>query len=131
MIIYRQIGRPVPSNWPAGVHWYVEYHDDIFDCPFPLGIAFVSYHPNGPLPAIVYFVLVADLHRRKGVATKLIAAIRSRWPDAMLTDAISEDGKAFMDSLCKPTGARLSGAVAGSGQGCGCSGGGGQPLAQN
>ena len=78
------------------MHWYIEYHDDQ-DHGFPDGMAFVTRAPDGGM-TFVDFILVADMHRRKGVGTALVEAIRTRWPDAIFTDAISDDGEAFMAS---------------------------------
>lgn len=101
MIVYRQILEGMPSDWMPGFHWYVEFHDDEHDMAFPLGIGFVtdpSEH-NKAVPPFLDFVLVADQHRRKGVATAIVKACRCRWPKIALSDAISECGAQLLKSL--------------------------------
>lgn len=109
MIIFRNIDRPRPDNWMQCMHWYVEFHDDERDMAFPLGVAYVTAVPEaawteehvkaGMPRAVLDFVLVADLHRRKGIARRLVAACRKRWPEIYLTGAISPEGKALLGSI--------------------------------
>lgn len=96
-IVFRKIDNCCQNDrWESGVKWYVEFHDAEFDCPFPKGIAFVS----GPdYRKILYFVFVADMYRRKGVATELVRACRARWPNIEITEAISDAGEAFLGSI--------------------------------
>ncbi len=104
MIIFRRINENVPSNWLPGLHWYVEFHDDDYDMPFPLGIGFVTAYGCEPdhgsdISPYLDFVLVADQHRRNGVATAIVEACRQRWPNIKLMDEISELGSHLLESL--------------------------------
>ncbi len=101
MVLFRHLGDHVPESWTRGFHWQVEYHAPQ-DRGFPIGLAWVIAPPLGgswpkgtyPRPCIT-FVLVVDEERRKGIGTKLVQAIRERWPNAMFTDAISEADEAL------------------------------------
>ncbi len=102
VILFRQIKGNKPCNWIDGLHWYVEYHATHLDMAFPLGMAFVTV-PMGGMATVrgphVDFIIVVDQCRREGIATALIDAIRNRWPDVWLTDAISSPGEALLRSL--------------------------------
>ena len=102
MILFRQLNEEVPYNWIAGMHWYIEWHDDVIDRSFPLGIGFCTIappEPQGTGPAFLDFLLVADPFRRKGIATAIIEAARKRWPHIQLTGAVSTGGSALLRSL--------------------------------
>lgn len=102
-IIFRQIINPRPGDWTPAMHWYVEFHSDTHDMAYPLGIAFVSAHSQMKAcvghSASLDFIYVCDQERRQGVATKLIAAVRARWPDIYLGEAISEAGEGLLAAL--------------------------------
>lgn len=103
-ILFRRIQSPRPAAWHPGLHWYVELHDASgIGVPYPLGVAYVSAHRNMVqtlgCSACLDYIQVADHRRREGVATRLVAACRRRWPDIWLTDAISDDGAALLASL--------------------------------
>ena len=80
---------PLPDKPWTGL-WYVEYH---MEWGAPVGLAFVTHYHGPPM---LYYILVADQFRRKGIATALIEACQRRWPDLQLTDAISEAGEALL-----------------------------------
>lgn len=98
-IIFRKLNDPVPSNWVAGLRWLVEAHDTDYDVAYPLGLAWVTVPPKEVMPPIVDMILVADQYRRCGVATELVKAIEQRWPDVLLTEAISKSGEGFLKSM--------------------------------
>lgn len=78
----------------AECDWVVEFWDDQ---PFPLGIAYVkSTYIDGPL---LYLVEVQNPFQRRGIATSLIRACQSRWPDLEMTEPVSEAGEKLLDSI--------------------------------
>ena len=97
-ICFVQRNDEVPRNWVAGLHWLVEAHDLNNDLAHPVGIAYVTV---APAIVSVDYILVADESRRHGVATALWRAIQARWPNALLTESISESGEKFLESLDK------------------------------
>lgn len=48
---------------------------------------------------LVEYIHVDELHRREGVATFLWNEIKKKWPEAKLTESVSESGKKFLESL--------------------------------
>lgn len=102
MILFRRLLRPQPKNRTTGQYWQVEFHDDAVERGFPLGVGFVSVIPGGTKGhshIVLTFVLVADQYRRKGIATAIIEAARGRWPNIVLTDAVTKAGGALLRSL--------------------------------
>ena len=95
-ICFVQRSEGLPQNWRPGIHWLVEAHDLNNDLAHPIGIAYVTVAPT---IVSVDYILVADESRRNGVATSLWRAIKARWPNAILTEAVSEEGEKFLDSL--------------------------------
>ena len=95
MILFRDTNDPRPP-WLEPIHWQVEYWDDEAQQGQPNGIAFVT---AGEAFQCVDYILVCDECRRQGIATKLVKACEERWPNIMLTDAISEMGESFLRSL--------------------------------
>jgi hypothetical protein len=106
----RVIFRPVdgPRGWLDGNHVQAELHDaragEFGTPPYPVALAWVTL--NDPvegalraLPPMLDFVLVPDHVRRLGYATTLIRACERRWPDLLLTDAISEAGERLTEAL--------------------------------
>src|SRR4051794_8235846 len=83
---FRQVDGPY---WKPGTIWQVELHAESrtghpsFHPRFPVALAWVSDDPYGPRPALE-FVLVPDHYRRRGLAKRIIAACRERWPDLRL-----------------------------------------------
>ena len=100
MILFRRLDDPVPREWEPGLHWQVEYHDDQWDVTYPLGVAWVT---ACDLCVYLDYVQVADHHRRRGIATALIAACGERWPNIILTDPISEAGAGLLAAVCPDT----------------------------
>jgi GNAT superfamily N-acetyltransferase len=100
MVLFRHLGDFVPATWARGLRWQVEYHSHN-DRGFPAAMAWViapatgAPMPEGSRPWVMYIIVVDD-ERRKGIGTKLLQAIRDRWPDAILTDAISDAGAALL-----------------------------------
>jgi hypothetical protein len=105
LILFRHLGDNVPPGCTPRLNWQVEYYGH-HNRGFPIGLAWVVAPPPGepwpkgfhPVPW-VKFVLVVDDERRRGIATKLVQAIRQRWPGAMLTDGISAAGEALVQKL--------------------------------
>ena len=97
-ILFRKITKNLPydacpplPDKPWTGRWYVEYH---MEWGAPVGLAFVSHCHGSP---VLYYVLVADHMRRKGIATALIEACQSRWPDLWICDdALSDGGEALV-----------------------------------
>jgi len=100
-LIFRQLNNPVPEGWVAGVRWVVEaYPAGVCDLPYPMGQAWVSdYTPFNQSLISLDFILVADQHRREGVAIHLYNEIKKRWPNVIVTDAISKSGDGFLDNV--------------------------------
>lgn len=99
MIIFRQINEPKPDYWVRGMQWYVEYHDHRHDVRFPLGVGYVVVADEDYVT--LEFILVADQHRRKGVATSIVRACEERWPGIVLSSPISQCGEKLMSALDK------------------------------
>jgi GNAT superfamily N-acetyltransferase len=107
VIHFRQLdggGPPWPTWAKDCEHWQVEYFPDEHARPFPEGLAWVMVPPAGPdWPGpVVEYVLVLDDSRRRGIGTKLVAAIKERWPSAMLTPPASEAGAALCRKVQPP-----------------------------
>lgn len=105
-ILFRHLGDQVAPGRTPGWWWQVEYHDGR---DFPCGLAWVLVVPPDvpgrekyTFTEMIWFVLVADDSRRRGVATRLVRACRERWPDAQLTPAISAAGKRLCDNFPEP-----------------------------
>lgn len=89
-----------PSHWGAG-HWAVEAHPYGDEQGYPAGTCWVFVPAPCPdhsrqLHPIVDMIYVVDHYRRRGIAERLIAACRERWPDLEFTDAISEGGAGLL-----------------------------------
>lgn len=102
-IIFRQLNDNIPLGWVAGVRWIVEAYPgepgDLVDLPFPMGQAWVSdYNPHNNLTSLD-FILTADQYRQQGVGKALYEAIKKRWPNVFVTDAISVSGERFLDRV--------------------------------
>jgi hypothetical protein len=106
-IVIRHLGVDVPEDPRAGWRWQVEYRDGHV---FPTGVAWVTAPPPGmtePPPGLdprpmIEFVLVADVVRRRGIATRLVGACRERWPSAYMIPPHDGPGLA----LCRKANAR-------------------------
>lgn len=103
MIVFRQINEEIPDEWVAGMHWYVEHHDDDWTLPYPTGMAFVLATPDEKM-VIIEYLHVQERYRRCGVATILLGAIKEKWPNAKLTEAVTEDGEKFLAAFRKTHG---------------------------
>lgn len=95
-IKFRQILDNLPPDWSKGLHWYVEAHDGLNYRDYPVGIA---YCVIGVRYKTLFFLHVVDHHRRHGVGTALVRACQGRWPDIVLTEAISKAGRGLLQSL--------------------------------
>lgn len=102
-IIFRRLDDNIPHGWVAGIRWIVEaYPDGACNLPFPMGQAWVSdYTPKGDHCNLTSldFILVADQYRRHGVAKELYKVILERWPNIIVTDAISKSGEGFLNNV--------------------------------
>ena len=99
MIIFRPLGHPVPPYWEPDLHWQVEFWPDDADVTRPYGVAWVSAYDGTVIAPYLDYLIVCDDCRRQGVAKALIAACRERWPGIRLTDAISPEGEALLESV--------------------------------
>ena len=79
--------------------WYVEHCHPFADCGYPLGTAYVSVDSGSPPHSKIRHVEVNDGFRRRGNATRLVDACHERWPNIRLSDATTEAGEAFLDSI--------------------------------
>ena len=48
---------------------------------------------------IIDYIKVEEEHSRRGIATKLVEDIRTKWPNVMVSDGFTEEGRAFVNSL--------------------------------
>lgn len=94
-IIFRQINEDLPEGWVPGAHWYVEYHDDK-TWVAPKGVLYVFVSGDHVIAEYVY---VVESERRKGIATALLNAAQERWPGLGWTEAETESGAEFLQSL--------------------------------
>lgn len=72
------------------------------DMLFPVATAYLSDYrkiANTGLGVLLCFILVPDQHRRKGYAKRLILELNEKFPDLLLTDAISPLGEYLVKSL--------------------------------
>lgn len=93
-IIFRQINECVPCGCVGGSLWYVEFH---LDHRNPAWLATVIVSPDGFVTLCMVFVV--DMERRKGIATKLVAACREQWPSIHITAPVSDAGKGLRGRL--------------------------------
>jgi GNAT superfamily N-acetyltransferase len=107
MILFRHLGDNVPDAWIKDFRWQVEYHGS-HDPGYPLGLAWVFAPPPGKTyledmdhQPWIMFIFVVDGARRTGIGTKLIQAIKDRWPDVKPTPAISDEGAALIRKIRK------------------------------
>jgi GNAT superfamily N-acetyltransferase len=95
--------QPRPPDWSAHVtYWQIEFHQD--EGPgVPVGLACVAcFDFDRPIDRPVqylYYVNVLDLFRRVGIGRALVHACRKRWPKLTLTDPVSPEGKALLQSV--------------------------------
>jgi len=90
---FREVKRESINNLSV-TWWHVEIYDDQ-GRQFPVGVAYVKQF--GPLDAQLDFIVIADAWRRQGFAERLMHAIKSRWPNAYATQAMSEEGQRLLD----------------------------------
>jgi GNAT superfamily N-acetyltransferase len=85
---------------PAGVtrRWCGEYWSDDDDTGAPWGVCWVGEYP-ATVGVVLWYVLVADPYRRRGIATALVAAARKRWPGIHVTEGVTPAGEALYDSI--------------------------------
>lgn len=91
-ILFRQLDTPTVSWSKPGIRWAVEYWR--CDGGYPIAQAWVvmGYSPY------ILWLHVMEGYRREGIATRLLTAIRERWPDVEY-DAATELGERFVDGL--------------------------------
>ena len=97
--IFRQVdGAPLRMD---GVPWQAELWERGCERSYPLAMAWLSdYRGSLVMNSVVLdFILVPDLERRRGYATRLITECEKRWPSLVLTDPISPEGTALTLSL--------------------------------
>ncbi len=94
-IIFRQINEGLPEGWIAGAHWYIEYHDDT-TWVAPKGVLYVFVSGDR---AIAEYMYVVESERRKGIGTALLNAAQERWPGLGWTEAETETGAEFLQTL--------------------------------
>src|SRR5262245_51554342 len=104
-ILFRNLGVKVPPGWLAGATWQVEFYPP-GDRGFPSGVAWVFVPPGRQKvePGDIYlkYIIVADDQRREGIATRLVEAIRARWPGVSLGQPISRAGAALWRKFRPP-----------------------------
>lgn len=99
MIYFREVIEPHVD--PADVgwmkYWHVECYDDSMPMDglgFPIGVAYVQELVNRGEQ--LQFFFVADEWRRQGFGTKLLLAMKDRWPEITWTSAMGEAGAAAL-----------------------------------
>ena len=76
--------------------WIVECREDGKDAL--LGWASVK-KKAGCDKGIIDYIKVEEQYRERGIATRLVKDIRTKWPDVMVSDGFTEEGRAFVNSL--------------------------------
>lgn len=100
--IVREIVDPLPKGWAYG-HYVIEAHRDngieAYCCP--VGQAWVNCAggADGTMPPVLEFIHVLPQFQRQDVATRLALECLRRWPDLLLTEAISLEGEALVRRL--------------------------------
>jgi hypothetical protein len=103
--IFRQVdGGP---EWLDTLHWQVDLHDlDLGEPPYPVAVAWLSAYSTAldddlarKMGTTMDYILVPDHLRRRGYARRLVMECERRWPDLVLTEAISPGGEAFLDAM--------------------------------
>lgn len=83
--------------------WVAELREETGMATVPVAVAYLtdmrSSVPELGLGVCLDFIWVPDHARRFGHATRLIRACEARWPDLVLTEAISLAGQRLLDSL--------------------------------
>lgn len=86
-----------PGREP-GRRWVAELVDATGFCTVPFAVAWLTdYRPM--LPVTLDFILVPDLYRRMGYASRLVRDCEVNWPGMLLTDPISPAGEGLAESL--------------------------------
>ena len=88
-----------PPGRVKGITWMVNLFGHPEDHVFAFATAWVLVYPALRCDPIMEFILVPDQYRRRGHATRLIRACVKRWPNLVLTDAISPAGEGLLDRL--------------------------------
>jgi len=99
--IFREVIEPLPKGWAPG-HWQVEAHRETaveaYCCP--VAIAWVNcVGVSAGFQPIIEFVHTLPQFQRQGVATRLVKACFERWPTAVVTDGISDAGRALVEKI--------------------------------
>lgn len=87
-----------PGRMP-GVAWVVELHTAGDVPPYPVATAYLSDFRRPLAGVCLDFILVPDDFRRQGYAEALVRACKRLWPGLWLTDPISPEGEALVNSL--------------------------------
>lgn len=94
---FRQETQNLPKDIdPADEYWVVEACDPSESSV--LGRATVKKRARSD-EGLVDWIEVEQPHRRKGIARQLVRAIREKWPNVLVSDAFTNEGKAFIGSL--------------------------------
>lgn len=90
-----------PPGRMVGICWRAELHEPESELPMPLAVAYLSDYRDATAfrAMLLDYVLVPDHLRRRGYASRLIAECRREWPGLILTDAISPEGEALLESV--------------------------------
>ena len=88
-----------PGRLP-GVRWIAELVDSTGFCTIPFAVAWLT-DARPVLGMCLDYILVPPHRRRNGFATALICRCVERWPDLVLTEAISPEGEALLASLAR------------------------------
>jgi GNAT superfamily N-acetyltransferase len=89
-VVFRRLDAPVASWTEPGIRWVAEYWRE--PMAYPVGQSWVVVTLYGP---IIDWLHVMDDHRRVGIGTTLLTAIRTRWPDVVYAPA-TELGDRFL-----------------------------------
>jgi hypothetical protein len=83
-----------------GIAWTAELYSEDHETPYPVATAYLSDFSGSVLNCVMLdFILVPDQHRCRGYGKHLVKRCIERWPDLELTEAISDEGEALIDSL--------------------------------
>jgi hypothetical protein len=94
IVYFRYTGK---YRWQVDFYHAVNGH--LEDRGFPVGLAWVGATPpmwKGDDPPYLSYIIVADDERRQGIASRMIVAIKRRWPNLWPTGGISRGGRALV-----------------------------------
>ena len=91
-ILFRRLDTPTVSWSKPGTRWAVEYWCSGEGYPIAQAWVVMLYGPY------IRWLHVMEGYRREGIATRLLTAIKERWPGVEF-DAATELGERFVDGL--------------------------------